>query len=172
MTSLPPEVCERTRPGYHPPPMDRWFLLLSLGLIGLWLFALPWFSWGSLAVLATLELTYLFGCSKTRKSTLAIFPSLYAPYVGHLMARAPQGTSLAESAGNLLQAPGNVLLFGANGEGSTGILDTPYLPWLVPMAAIAVFLGLVTLGRIGPKYRILAAIVAFAYSLIVALLRT
>ena len=67
--------------GYRRPKFDLDFLSWLIGLAAIWLAVAPWLSWYSLAVLTVMELTFLFGCWRTRWATLAIVPATLIPYI-------------------------------------------------------------------------------------------
>ena len=67
--------------GYERPRLDRNFAVLLLVALAMWGTAFPFHNWGSRVVLAIVELTYLFGCPRTRQSTLWVSCCLYLPWL-------------------------------------------------------------------------------------------
>ncbi len=67
--------------GYERPRLDRNFAVLFLVASAMWGIAFPFNNSGSRIVLAIVELTYLFGCPRTRQSTLWVSCCLYLPWL-------------------------------------------------------------------------------------------
>ncbi len=76
MTAPPTSVdCDARRP-----PLDLRLLFTAMLLAALWSSLVAITSVSSKVVLAIMALTYLFGCWKTRRAVLYLFPAMYLPY--------------------------------------------------------------------------------------------
>lgn len=154
------EVCERKRPGYQPPQFNLQFLLWLLGLSAIWAASFRIFDWGSLIVLAVIELTYLFGCSRTKKSVIAVVPAMYLPYGWLLTSTYPWNNYRWDWLGHWLQLPGLVAIFPFGNQSAE--------TWLSGLLSSGFFLLAVTLGRINPMWRIASALTVLVLSILLS----
>jgi hypothetical protein len=153
--------------GYERPKFDLNFLCWLIGLAVIWLAVAPWLNWYSLAVFTVMELTFLFGCWRTRWATLAIVPAMVAPYIW-IFANQVHGWDEYRRLwlAKLFELPGMVTpvvmrTLGAGGEIQDGLASA--------ITAALLFLLLVTGARINRQWLLAMAFLCLNLNLLSSL---
>lgn len=137
-------------------------LISAAALAGVWLALTPVTSLASRFVLAAIMLTWLFGCWRTRRAVYVMLPAIYVPHLWIFLIRDyPWNENRQLWAAMFWQLPGLVpsellRLFGVHA-----------LPGRIAgmaIAAVALWLAAVTLGRPGKRWLWITAAAAFGLS--------
>ena len=153
--------CDRCKRIWERPKFDRKFFVLAGSLAIVWAVSTLVFHRGSVVVLAVVILTFLFGCWKTRRSVLAMTPSLFLPYVwicGVEIFSQRQWQSFAD----WLVMPGVWVLNPAHSS-SDGSFQA-----ITAAATVVQFLVFVTIGRISVRWLAGTSLVVAGISLLLS----
>lgn len=142
--------------------MNLRFLLLTMGVAGLWFGMLPITAIGSRIVLGVYGLTYLFGCGRTRRAVLFVLPTLYLPYLWLISAGWPSEWTgyrwyWIEIA---WQLPGLPM------EMAMHPLNAPWFDVVTVLTTLFVFFAAVMIARISLRFSILTGLVTLLLSMV------
>jgi hypothetical protein len=142
--------------GYQRPKFDLAFAILALGLLTIWAIAFPFHNWGSRVILGIVGLTYLFGCPRTRQSTLWVFGCLYIPWIWVLLTEEilPPNFEL-DLLADFFVLPGNFV----TNQFFDPIQRPPCADVISSLVSAAAFLIPVTIARIYSHYQVALGII-------------
>ncbi|MFO0920943.1 MAG: hypothetical protein U0905_00415 [Pirellulales bacterium] len=157
------ESCDRFW-GYTPPQFNLAFVFRCVLCAAVWMAGFRYLAPGSLAVVAVIELTWLFGCARTKRGVYAVVPCLFIPFTWVLWETRYGDSYASQWARMFFQLPGLI------GEIPFHQLPQPAFEISTAITTVILFLILVTLARFRPRWTLIVAILTLAIGSLLSIL--